>query len=610
MEQEDDILTQLGIDVPTDGPQPAQDILDELNIASPNEPYLAKSPTLDALMGVPETALAMGTALPAMGASGLYGLAKGAVTGDPREIALGSMEGMSNLMYQPASATARNNLRLFQQFLTPYEEAKTAASGLISGEAERFTDNPFVLGTLDQSFNIVEMMLGGAAWQAGLNKVKTRVENSGKALNPDEIRQIMLEEGHPHESLYDVQLTKPGEKVKYIDDNGDVATKVATAVEMVPDLDGVSLVTDYRLPEAAVSFLKTAGPEELEYMRQMLDVYRGTKEAQYGSGTARYIDIIGERLADRISFLDNVYKVNGSRLNKLIETKMGNKVMNVNNIMNQWLTQLIKEMNIKHVKYNDQGKITIDYNGSLLEGNNASQSAINRVVSRLNEGTFTARDLHFLKKYIDENIDWSKPGRAGDQGGVSQSTENMFKVLRGQVNEALRKEIPQYGRVNDTMSQIIETLVPFNQALTKEFNLLDPGGIKQLGLGMRRISSNAKSGVTMREGLESLLELTDRLSKGSFRDNPAELQKFANIVERRFGSDAENSIGGIFGKESERVAARVAEAGADALTGNAMAAALKGVKNLMTTGEKSDAQALTALRSYLIELQKKAKKPQ
>lgn len=593
MGDELDILSQEGITLPGQ-----TDILSMEGIENPNASFLGQSEALDWAAGLPETALAFGTALPAMAAGGIYGLAKGAVTGDPREIAMGSMEATEALRYKPMSVYGQNNMAAFEELLKPYEEAKIESGRMLG---DRFSDNPFVAGTLDQTFNIAETLLTMKAGQAAFQRSQQRIAEAPKVLSPQEIKQITLQEGLAHESLYDVQLaTEP--YVAVLPDG----TKVTTGKkgDLIPDDKGKALYEQYGIPQGDIAFFKISGANDLEIMRQMLDIYRGNRETTSGALNGRYIDPIGEVIASQVEYLDNIRRTNGKALDKLVEGKMGQRTINVMPIMNQWLAQVIKSLNIKNVSVKE-GMYKLDYNNSLLEGNNASQAAINRVVARLNQGEFTAKDLHFLKKYVDENIDWSKPGRAGEQGGISTSTENLFKTLRGQINAALQAEYPQYGRINGTLEKIYTALTPLNSALTKEYNLLDPAAVRQLAIAMRRISSNAKSGASIDEGITLLNNLVNELG-GEFSVDPKTLQNFAQIVEKRFGSEAENSLMGTLDKANRQSAADVAGAALAGLATGGKSSMLRGIKNIWVGKEASDKQALAALRAYLIDQKKKA----
>lgn len=615
-----DILDTLGLE----GPKPTsgqsgrpRDILDTIGVGGPNDEFLGSNPYLDTVAGFGETAYGMAMGLPVAAVSGLYGLGKGAATGSLENVFRGAQEASDFLTWEPRTATAKYNYQVLADImkLTGYPQAKEGV-GKVLGSV---TDNPFLGGTLEAAPNVLEFALGARAGQLKLQNIKKRLDVAPYVLSPEEIEQIAFEEGLPVEAMYDkkpqsfTQQTFAG-----YDESGEPIIAPPAAVGKprgyVPDPLGKALHEEYNIPKSSVAFLKLSTVDDLELMRQMFDTYRSQRVARRPGEPNRYIDVIGETLASRIEYLGNIRRARGTQLDKLIQSpRMGQTEINIGPEMGQWIAQAKQTLNLKGVSRGG-GSLVFDYRGSVIENSPAAQKAINNILGSLRDGKFTAKDLHYLKKIIDEEISPSVSPQAG-QGGVGGSIERLFVDLRGRVNDRLSQEIPVYGEINGQISEIISVLEPLVNTVGKKIDLTSPEGVKQLALAMRRISSNAKSGVTLREAMPMLIDYVNKLAPGSFRDNPMFLQEFANILEQRFGSDVANSIGGIMEKTQARSAANVADVALEGMvtqgaTPGLATGALRGVKNIFVGTEKSDLQAMAAMRDFIVQLERELKKGQ
>lgn len=611
-----DILDKLGLG----GPQPTsgqsgrpKDILDTIGVEGPYDQFLGKNPAIDTLAGMGETAYGMTMGLPVAAASGLYGIGKGVATGSLENVFRGAQEASDVLTWQPRTATAKYNYQMLAELLKPYTDIKEGAGKFLGS----VTDNPFLGGTLEAAPNIAETFLPLKAAQLKLGSVKTKLDSAGRVLTPEEIEQIAFEEGLPVEAMYD---KKPQSFTEVViagyDESGEPMrvspAKAGEPRKYVPDPEGKSLFEDYNIPKSSVSFLKLSTLDDLELMRNMFDTYRSQRMAKRPGENNRYIDVIGETLANRIEYLGNIRRARGSQLDKLLQSpRMGQTVIDIGPEMGQWIAEAKQALNLKGISRGD-GSLVFDYRGSVLENSPAAQKAINNILGSLRDGQFTAKDLHFLKKIIDEEISPSVSPQAG-QGGVGGNVERLFTNLRSRVNDRLAAEIPAYGEINGQISEIIGVLEPLVNTVGKRIDLTTPEGVKQLALAMRRISSNAKSGVTLREAIPGLVEYVNKLAPNAFKDNPLFLQEFANILEKRFGSDVANSIGGIMEKTQARSAANVADVALEGMVTQGtspglVSGALKGIKNIAVGTEKSDAQAMAALRQYMVQLERELKK--
>lgn len=616
--EEDDILSQLGVPMPqtqvsTGRPKP--DIFDELGIPGPNDEFAGKSGGLDTILGMAETGYGMAMGLPVAAASGLYGLGKGAATGSLENVFRGAEEAKDFLTWEPRTATAKYNYQVLAEIMKPYEDLKRGSGELLGS----VTDNPFLGGTLEGLPNIMEFALGARAGQLKMNRVKDRLDSAGKVLSPEEIQQIAFEEGLPVEDMYDKKVASfVDDTVTEVMDDGTVIgvgpARVGKMRPLVPDNTGKILHDQYNIPKGDVTFIKLSTVDDLEYMREMFNIYRGQRLAPRGSQTSRYIDPIGETLANRIEYLGNIRRARGSQLDKLIQSpRMAQTVIDIGPEMGQWVSEVMKTFNLKQRPIGGDGAYRFDFTGSVLENNPGAQKVINNVLGSLRTGEFTARDLHFLKKTIDEEINPSVSPQ-GSQGGAQGQIKRVFESLRGSVNGRLSETIPAYGEINGQISEIIGVLEPLVNTVGKTIDLTSPEGVKQLALAMRRISSNAKSGVTLREAMPQLIEYVEGIAPGAFKDNPLHLQKFAEILEGRFGSDVKNSIGGIMEKTQQGTAAAVAGSALEGMaTGGVTApvvvsSGLKGVKNIFRNKEKSDAEAMAVLMQYIKQLENEAKR--
>ena len=86
--------------------------------------------------------------------------------------------------------------------------------------------------------------------------------------------------------------------------------------------------------------------------------------------------------------------------------------------------QFINDLEDIGVQFNPQTN-TVNFKGSDIEGLDAPEAAITRVLNRMAGGEpVDAFDLHRLKKFIDENVTFGKT-----KEGLAGKTENILKRL-------------------------------------------------------------------------------------------------------------------------------------------------------------------------------------
>lgn len=552
------------------------------------EDMLFGSPLADVAAGVPETALSMATGVGAAIGSGYAGLYQLGM-GRPDRVTETIESTMADLTYNPRSQSGKYIQGLIAEVLMPFDTGKNIAANTVYD----VTDNPFIAAQFRGGLDVMETILGFKGMMK-VPELTRRVGSITRGTTPtrQEVAAVALDEGLPVEDAYNIKVSPsetPGGLPKIREDSR-----------------GAALHTNHGLSKSDVSFLKTLNTEELATAKQMLKIYRGQRFTNDPKSTNRYIDPVGESVATRVEALMNVRRARGKQLERLVQSpEFGSRSINIGQGLGQWVNEAMKTFNLKVIA-NPEGGFTFDYSRSPLKNNPSAQRAIGNILESINSGEFTAKDLHFVKGLIDEEITPSASPQ-GSQGGVKGKLSQSFMALRSIINDSIGQVIPEYARINGDISEIIDILEPVVSATGKSIDLSSKEGAKQLALAIRRISSNAKVGVVMRENLPQLMELVDKHFKGVFKDDPRMLQTFASILESRYGSDVAHSLGGIVDASNERLAMDAAGLAVDAVAGNTpglMSRAASAAGGFFSKKETNLDANLKAILDYFDELER------
>lgn len=314
---------------------------------------------------------------------------------------------------------------------------------------------------------------------------------------------------------------RPDSRVaKYMIDGQGKISKDPVAVEAIKQ--GVG--------EDTTALIKGATPADRSVMTKALDILeKGKTDSRYRA-VNRPSDVLGKSVVDRYKVVNTANTNAAKQLDGVAKSLRGQQV-DPTPAVQSFISDL-EDMGvtIKNGKAN--------YAGSNLEGLTGPQSAINSIVKRMSTVSDDGYELHQLKKYIDETVNYGKTS-----GGLSGKTEAILKGLRHNLDSILDNSFPQYNTVNTQYATTRDVLDAFQSAAGSKIDLNGPNAEKALGTLARRILSNAGSRVEVLNTLQTLQDVAEA-NGGKFADDLVTQTVFVNDLEKLFGTSAPTSLAG------------------------------------------------------------------
>jgi hypothetical protein len=155
------------------------------------------------------------------------------------------------------------------------------------------------------------------------------------------------------------------------------------------------------------------------------------------------------------------------------------------------------------------------------------------------QGPIDALRAHEVKRQIDSLIDFNKKSSKG----LTDDGKRFAMSIRKSLNESIREVSPRYAKINDDLSRAITSLQGVEDSVGKRIDLFDNNANQAIGTEMRKLLSNYGVRQTLNNSL-NVLDDTSKALGGSFGTNFRELNRFSNVLDKRFGSVAENSFKG------------------------------------------------------------------
>jgi len=306
--------------------------------------------------------------------------------------------------------------------------------------------------------------------------------------------------------------------------------------------------------EGVVAAIKAGSPADRKKMLDMVNiVQRGRTNARF-SVTNRPSDVVGDSLAQRFNVVHQANRKAGRELDKVAKSLKGRSV-DASEIGDQFILDL-EDIG---VQFNPQTN-TVNFKGSDIEGLDAPEAAITRVLNRMatNEPV-DAFDLHRLKKFIDESVTFGKT-----KEGLAGKTERILKGLRRNVDGLLDRNFAEYDRVNTEFSTTRGVIDDFQDAAGRKLDLTGPNAEKAIGTLSRRLMSNVQSRVNLLNSVDELDKLAKELTAGGkfpvilgqgripqFTDDILTQVLFVDELDKVFGPAARTSLAGDVGKRVE-----------------------------------------------------------
>jgi len=269
-------------------------------------------------------------------------------------------------------------------------------------------------------------------------------------------------------------------------------------------------------------------------------------------------EVVGKPTVSRLKNIDNQVKGYAVQLDKIATGLKGQVVKN-----NTGIYKAVQDgLDSMGITVNKKG---LNFKGSNLEGIGGSGKIIDNVVKRIGEAK-DAFDLHRLKKFIDENVNYGKRVE-----GISGEAERLLKTWRKAIDDTLDNQFPEYNKVNTKLAERIQPLNNLKDLL-KNADGLDADLLAQkAGILARRITSAAPSNPAIRQILRDIDKFTSTTGKTLL--SVERLQDFYNILNKYYdiapktgfqnlvkeGIDSAGTITGMVGEQVKNLAGKTSK---------------------------------------------------
>lgn len=231
------------------------------------------------------------------------------------------------------------------------------------------------------------------------------------------------------------------------------------------------------------------------------------------------LDAVGAPVVKRLKLLQSQTDVLGKKLNSTVK-----------NLKFQSVKKL-EELGVKFDETLSNQGITfsngkLNLKGSQLEGLGGNETIIQNVYRRFVNAK-DASDLHRLKKYIDDNVEFGKTSQ-----GLTGNAEALLKGWRKSIDDTLDGQFPVYKKLNDEYRVRISPLNDMKK-LMKNISGVDEDLLNiKAGLLAKRLASNTLSNPQIRQILRNLDKATK--IKGKVSLNIENLVDFYGTLEKYF----------------------------------------------------------------------------
>ena len=324
------------------------------------------------------------------------------------------------------------------------------------------------------------------------------------------------------------------------------------------------------LEPGVVQMIKTATPATKTKMLNMTRRMRRIKKQARLGTEIRPSDVVGDAVTNRIDFIAGKKSAAAKELNQIASNKLRGKKVNAEPVVSV-LEDTLNDLDVSLVE-DSKGTVRADFTDSIIEKNGPAKKAIGDMVDLLMKPVEPdALRMHKLKRQLDDMVDFSKKGKEG----LSRNAENAIKNVRRQVNDTIRIVDPDYARVNDVLSEAIETLNDLDDAVGG-IDITGKGANKALGTRMRALLSNQQGRIKIENALDQINTTATNMG-GKFQDNVKDLIVFSDALDAKFGTVAKTSFAGQIEQATTRA---LSQSPSTTLLEKGAAAAGRGVEKL------------------------------
>jgi len=360
-----------------------------------------------------------------------------------------------------------------------------------------------------------------------------------------------------------------------------------------------------------VAMVKSANPDTRNKMSAMLDIVEKSKQNFRYSGDNRPLNVIGDSVLNRIKVVREANRVAAVRLDDVANALKGEQV-DVSPAVDSFLRTL-DEMGMQYDPATQKLNLV---QGSATQDMPKVQKEAARILKRLQttrqDGVMDGYDVHIMKKWIDNNVDYAKNTKG--KSGMIGSLDRAIKGLRHDLDAALDTKFPEYNKINTQYAETRGALDSVQDIAGRKFDPTDDSAAMTMGSLSRRFLSNAQSNGYLRDAVSELDTVARKYIKPGQdlvpyqpiqrrsgvtpamleADDLIGLALYADELDKTFGAASRTSLMG----DTEKVANAAIDAGLGQMTAAGMAASgmKSGYQKLRGINEQN---AIKAMRELL-----------
>jgi hypothetical protein len=309
--------------------------------------------------------------------------------------------------------------------------------------------------------------------------------------------------------------------------------------------------------KGVIQSVKQASKADKFKMRQMVELKKKSLLNQEEGAVNRPSNIAGKSVGDMVREVERKRVYAGSELDKI--AKGLNKPVDIDGPVRNFVDDLAGD-GIK-LEPTPDGKMSVNFKGSAIEGERPLEIAISRIVNRMNDTAVpNAYDVHRLKQFIYNKVNYAK-----SKGGLAGGVEVKLKRLAESLDSTLDNQFPVYDRVNKQYAAARQAVDAIEGIADSKLDLNNPFKDNNYGTLLRRTMSNTVSKDRLMDALQQVQEVAN--SKGfdlldpdnpgkfqgkTFNDNLIAQALFVDELDVMFKPQGRTSFQGQIGQAIER----------------------------------------------------------
>ena len=339
------------------------------------------------------------------------------------------------------------------------------------------------------------------------------------------------------------------------------------------------------IPPEVVMTIKTTSKSTRSKMFEMLKIQKKIEENPRYGLDARPDMVLGDAVTERLSFMRKKADTAATELDNIAKNKLKGVQVDATQML-QKVKDHMDDLGIDF-KTNKSGKRELDFSESGILTDPSSQESFRSLFRLMDQKGTDALRMHNMKRALDNTINWQKKST----NGLSETGRRALKDVRHELNEAIRYVDPEYGRVNDILSDVIGTLKTIDKA-AGSIEVMGKGSNKALGTRLRAFMSNQQGRIAIENAIEQIDDTVLRLG-GKFDADLKDLAVFDNMLGKKFGRVTETALAGQVEQAAGSIIAHP-RYGAARIAGQQIGKVFDKIRNV------GDTEAFTAIEKLLL----------